>query len=162
LDCKTTRSFVKSTQQDHWYRKDDGYICKNCYSKMLYIQNFERENERHKAYYKNHKKDSLLYQAVRNRKLRLTVLGHYSNDTFTCACCGEGHIEFLAIDHINGGGAKQRKTGLRSSMFWLWLIKNNYPLGYRVLCHNCNQATGNFKYCPHEKERENQHVTKTL
>lgn len=71
-----------------------------------------------------------------------------------CACCGETRIEFLSIDHINGGGNAERKqkkvTGwTRILMFdragWPDELKEKY----RILCHNCNQAYGIFGYCPH-------------
>ncbi|WP_405676799.1 hypothetical protein OG292_19350 [Streptomyces sp. NBC_01511] len=67
-------------------------------------------------------------------------------------CCGEQKPSFLALDHIDGGGHRQRKeTG--GGGFWIWLHRNNYPAGFRVLCHNCNfgrQLNGGI--CPHEQE----------
>lgn len=68
-----------------------------------------------------------------------------------CACCGEAHIEFLSIDHINDDGAAHRKT-FKGSLH-RWLAKHNFPPGYRVLCMNCNWVRGRFGYCPHEWER---------
>jgi hypothetical protein len=32
---------------------------------------------------------------------------------------------------------------------YLYLRANHYPLGYRVLCMNCNFAIGHYGYCPH-------------
>jgi hypothetical protein len=68
-----------------------------------------------------------------------------------CACCGESLFEFLAIDHIGGGGNEHRRLiGLRAGYgFHRWLIKNNFPNGFRVLCHNCNMSMGAYGYCPH-------------
>ena len=84
--------------------------------------------------------------------LRTAALAAYGG---MCACCGEATVEFLSIDHINGGGAKQRReTGLRGQSFYRWLRENNWPGDFRVLCHNCNQARGAYGYCPHERERE--------
>jgi hypothetical protein len=80
-------------------------------------------------------------------RTKLLVLGHYSNQTFQCACCAESHLEFLSLDHINGGGHQHRRTVRH---VYPWLIKNNYPPGYRVLCLNCNFALGIFGYCPHK------------
>jgi hypothetical protein len=77
------------------------------------------------------------------------ILSHYSNGTLACACCGEDHIEFLAIDHIEGGGTQHRKALGVGDRFYLWLMREDYPSGYRVLCHNCNSALGMFGYCPH-------------
>ena len=89
------------------------------------------------------------YQKQQRQKLRKIVLEHYSGNQPTCACCGENHIEFLCIDHINGGGNKHfRQIGMAN--FYYWLRRNNFPLGYRVLCHNCNISLGNYGYCPHK------------
>jgi hypothetical protein len=80
----------------------------------------------------------------RRRKRILDVYGG------KCACCGEHRYEFLAIDHINGGGNKHRKevTGL-GARFYAWLQREGFPDGFRVLCHNCNMSYGFFGYCPH-------------
>jgi len=78
---------------------------------------------------------------------RLLVLKHYGAK---CQCCGENHIEFLAIDHINNDGYIHRKT-LKTNIYD-WLIKNNYPDGFQVLCHNCNLAKAFYGYCPHQKK----------
>ena len=87
-----------------------------------------------------------------SRRARLTVIDHYGG---SCKCCLESRIEFLAIDHINGGGAKKkRELGLRSgTRFYKWVINQGFPSDLRILCHNCNMARGFYGYCPHDKER---------
>ena len=90
------------------------------------------------------------------RKLKLAVLNGYGGPI--CRCCGETHIEFLSIDHINNDGAAHRRSLPKSassggSGFYAWLKKNNFPPGFQVLCMNCNFAKGKYGYCPHEKER---------
>ena len=95
--------------------------------------------------------------ADRNAKSKEAVLKHYSgSDVPYCACCGETASEFLTIDHIDGNGAEhRRKNGYGTGWHtYYWLIQNNYPDGFRVLCFNCNSARGFFGYCPHEKQRE--------
>lgn len=102
-----------------------------------------------------HKREPDYFAAIsrrKNRKLRLEVLTYYSGGPPTCACCGENHFEFLAIDHINGGGNKHRKEVGTSTMY-NWLRKHNFPEGFRVLCHNCNLAIGFYGTCPHETEQ---------
>lgn len=84
-----------------------------------------------------------------NRKLRADTLAAYGNK---CACCGESRPEFLAIDHINGGGGKHRKEVGGGSRYFGWLRRNGYPPGYRVLCHNCNMAIAMYGSCPHQKD----------
>lgn len=68
-----------------------------------------------------------------------------------CACCGESRYEFLCIDHMNGNGNKHRQQV--GNKICRWLIAQNFPTGFRVLCHNCNQALGHYGFCPHEKDR---------
>lgn len=94
----------------------------------------------------------LATKARRKRyRLKQRVLSYYSDGTPACACCGEKRIEFLAIDHVDGGGNLQRKSlGLRTGEhFYSYLAQQGYPAGYRVLCHNCNCALGWYGYCPH-------------
>lgn len=79
-------------------------------------------------------------------------MAHYSNGTMKCACCGESITEFLAIDHIEGGGNKERKRVGSGQPFFRWLEQNGYPLGYQVLCHNCNMARAFYGACPHTKQ----------
>lgn len=92
----------------------------------------------------------------RHKTLRIQALNAYSNNNPKCSCCGEVHLEFLAIDHINNDGAEhRRKEKIKSgTMFFRWLYKNKYPQGFRVLCHNCNQSRGFYGYCPHEKTKQ--------
>lgn len=118
-----------------YYKQNKEKILK--YSKDYYQANKDKVSSRGKAYWKRHKK---------------LVLDHYGS---ICACCGENRIEFLTIDHINGGGHRHRQElKRRGKNFLFWLIKNNFPDGYRVLCMNCNFSLGMFGYCPHKQERK--------
>lgn len=105
------------------------------YSKQWYIDNKIIVSNKHKQYRDTHKIESKL-----NRdSIRLKVLNHYSNHNLKCKNCNEIHIEFLEIDHINGGGKKHKKSlHLYGNALYRWLVKNNYPDGYQVLCSNCN------------------------
>ena len=86
----------------------------------------------------------------RSRERKLEVLSKYGGH---CKCCGEKEILFLSIDHIDGGGSKHRKKlGIQSGEpFYRWLVKNNFPSGFQVLCFNCNMAKGFHNKCPHTK-----------
>jgi len=59
-----------------------------------------------------------------------------------CALCGEDRLEFLTIDHVNGGGKKHRHSlGVSSGKrgFYMWLRKQGWPRDdYQLLCFNCN------------------------
>lgn len=95
----------------------------------------------------------------RHKELRLDVLSHYSGGTPRCQCpgCKCAIIEFLTIDHVDGNGAKHRKSlgqyrknGIRQSgrAILYWLKQNNYPSGFQVLCMNCNFGKGIKRFCP--------------
>jgi predicted restriction endonuclease len=87
---------------------------------------------------------------ARNSKTKKSVFDYYG---WKCTCCGEETKEFLTIDHISGGGHRQRKElGILGSKFYRWLVKNNFPSGFRTLCMNCNFSLGHYGYCPHESE----------
>jgi hypothetical protein len=70
--------------------------------------------------------------------MKLSILSYYSNGTVRCSSCGTTDIRTLSIDHINGGGTKHiKELHKMSKNFYNWLIENNYPPGYQVLCMNC-------------------------
>jgi len=86
--------------------------------------------------------------------LKLKVFNHYCNGDIHCQCpnCPETNPKFLTLDHINGGGNQQRRELGSSTAIYKWIIDNNYPEGYQVLCANCNFGRQMYGVCPHEKE----------
>ena len=101
-------------------------------------------------------------------KVKIEVYLHYSkihsnSDIPCCRCCGlNSHIEFLSLDHI--AGRKQLdsepelvKKGYTSKFKIHQLLprikRNNFPIGFQILCLNCNFAKGHSKdnKCPHER-----------
>ena len=62
--------------------------------------------------------------------LKTEVLTHYGDNKLACVMCGEDRIQCLSIDHIEGGGNKQRGRDLRSSgRFYIFLKRGGYPCG---------------------------------
>ena len=82
----------------------------------------------------------------KHRERRRKCLEHYGKQ---CACCGVEHTEFLAIDHVNGKGGIHRAE-MHAGSIYGWLIRNNFPEGFRTLCFNCNWSFGCYGYCPHQ------------
>ena len=82
--------------------------------------------------------------------IRLAVFIHYGNK---CACCGENEQKFFSLDHINkDGNAHRRALKLRGgSGTYRWIVKNNFPPIFQILCHNCNMAKASWKVCPHQQ-----------
>ena len=80
------------------------------------------------------------------RRIRREIITAYGS---ICMCCGETTYEFLAIDHIDGNGAAERRK--YGSAIYRSLRRRGFPKeGYRLLCHNCNMSRGYYGYCPHQ------------
>ena len=106
-------------------------------------------NENRKKYLKEYRTKPEVRERRKNlhRALRKEAFKGYGGK---CQCCGEDEFEFLAIDHVNGGGRKEREK-LSTWQIARRIITKNFPPEYRVLCHNCNQSIGWYGYCPHWK-----------
>jgi len=119
---------------------------------------------RAKAYYSKPERKARNKDLVDN--IRLKILQYYSkhlsmSDIPCCRCCGEkSHNEFLSLDHIAGKKEMDSEpelvelgysSSLVSVVLLRWIIKNNFPKGFQILCHNCNLAKGFYGKCPHEK-----------
>ncbi len=154
----TEKQILKSERAKIYYQKNKELIKER--KKIYYLQHKEeyiayvkqwikRNPDKHKRYMKTSSDSHKEYKKVKNRerwqKKKTLVYDHYGKK---CACCGESHVEFLTIDHIHGGGLAHRRE-IGPSMIYQWLIKNNFPDGFRVLCMNCNFALGRYSHCPH-------------
>lgn len=70
-------------------------------------------------------------------KARDQIFNHYCQGNPRCMSCGVQDKRVLAIDHINNDGAKHRSEIGQLTPVW-WIIKNNFPPGFQILCCNCN------------------------
>jgi len=133
IDCKT-----KKSPNEFYGKKRKSSRCKKC----------------QKEYLKQYRAQE-----------RTAALQAYGGLEPSCDCpgCSENRLPFLCIDHIVGGGNKERqklsknqsstrdgKINPGGGAFYRWLRKNSYPPGYRVLCHNCNTARSNGPCPVHE------------
>ena len=84
----------------------------------------------------------------RYNEIRDKVFAAYGG--YICNCCGETEPSFLSIDHVNNDGAEHgRKIG--NSYSYRWLLINNFPSGFQVLCMNCQWGKKNNNgVCLHE------------
>jgi hypothetical protein len=114
---------------------------------------YKNRKEYMRNYFQRNKQKLSKCQKEYRQQQRLICLVHYSDNPPKCACCEEQHIEFLTIDHIHGGGNIHRLKILGGKShagipFYLWLIRNNFPEGFQVLCFNCNSLkTKNIQFC---------------
>lgn len=118
-------------------------------------RNREYLNEKSKKYYREHKEEKLKWEEEYRTKKKTLVMSYYTKGTMKCQCpkCDIKGINFLTIEHINGGGSMHRKTiKRRGRSFYNWIVKNNYPKEYTVLCWNCNCSKKNGGICAHYTE----------
>lgn len=157
LPLKSEAPSIKPTQKickkcgenkplEDFYLYGTGYFspsCKICDKKRSVVWHTEFRNKYPDLCKERRRKITI--------KTKHTILSHYSNGLPKCTCCNEKREEFLVLDHIEGGGTKHRKQ-LGGVNFYAWVLKNNFPSGFRVLCHNCNASLGYYGYCPHKKK----------
>ncbi len=81
-----------------------------------------------------------VYERNKARERRIIVLKHYGGETPKCACpgCNQTVIQFLTIDHIHGNGKEHRKIHGSGTPMYRWIVKNQFPPIFQVLCWNCN------------------------
>ena len=138
---------VLNEKRKTWYNKNKEHMTE--WRKKYYMKNKEKINKRNKeTYYKNQEKYCLQHREY-NKSLRKQqkeiVINHYTNGKNCCDLCGITNLVVLTVDHINGNGNKHRST-LKGQHIHAWLIKNNFPDGYRILCFNCQNMEKERKY----------------
>jgi hypothetical protein len=88
----------------------------------------------------------------RSRRVVAEVQAAYGG---VCQCCGEPNPGFLTLDHIHGGGTRERKRPGTKGSFYERVKRAGFPKNlYRLLCYNCNMSRGCFGYCPHETRQQ--------
>jgi len=125
------------------------------------IKEYRKENQKkikeyRKKWNQENKEKKKEYNKKYNKKYKELVYNHYSNGVIECACCGEKEIDFLSLDHIYNNGAKHRKK-IGKTISFKWIMKNNFPPIFQLLCMNCNFSKGKRKNnckCIHQIRRE--------
>lgn len=121
----------------------------------------EKARERSRRYCEAHPQSPEYYQAyyaanaeqkktaARDRRdaLRAAVFGHYGE---SCACCGT--TDRLTIDHVNGDGWQHRqelfgRQNVGGAMLYRWLVAQDFPEGFQVLCMPCNVSKKSGDHC---------------
>lgn len=107
--------------------------------------------EYYQKYYKKHEERLCEYSKKRQNIFKEMVFDFYG---WICKCCGETGKSFLVIDHVNNDGYKDlAKAGYKRTghVLYKYIIDNNFPDVYQVLCWNCNSSKHlNNGICEHK------------
>lgn len=161
----TRRNRVKvSAYSRRYYRKHRNHLRE--YTRRWYVENKSYANKKAHQYYRENRKrlralgrewyrKNKKHQSEMNRNLKLAVKKGLGG---RCVCCGEHFLEFLALDHVRGGGCKERKRRKDSEFsyreVYKALLEGTKVTKYQLLCHNCNYS----KYigrgvCAHKRRK---------
>ena len=127
-------------------------VCAKCKSDLL-LEEFYAVKGRHRLHPYCKKCCSELNKGTAQSRAERDV--YIRRETFraygdACECCGETRSEFFTIDHIHGGGNKEREGSGGGIVFYRKLAKLGWPKDkYRLLCYNCHCSLGANGYCPH-------------
>jgi hypothetical protein len=94
----------------------------------------------------------LMCNRVRDRILKIEFILAYSENG-GCLCCGETAIDLLTVDHIRDKGYKLLE-GYNVTHLIYKLKELKWPIGYRVMCYNCNCSTKHGRACVHTEEHK--------
>jgi len=108
------------------------------WNKKSYQKNIETIRER------DRKRGASRIEYTNNirRNIKRECFEKYSDGDVKCSVCGIDDFDVLTLDHINGGGRKMARliglgNGVGGYRLYLYLKRNNYPDGFRILCFNC-------------------------
>lgn len=134
--CKEEKPFSEFYRKSEKNRDSLSYRCKQCERRQMkeYRQaDPGRFRIRDRAYYQKNRERITAQLYERNRVLRQQVFDLLGR---RCVRCGFSDERALQIDHINGGGATERKTLNLPTMHKKILREKG--VGYQILCANCN------------------------
>lgn len=125
---------VNGKESDKKYREGHQEKIRE-YKKKWYINNRDKQIAKAK---KNHQENRERTNAINRKsvkKLFNEILDHYGHECFICKS-----IDKLCVDHI--GGCNKNEEYKMGISLWIWIRKNNFPLGFRILCSKCNLLDG--------------------
>ena len=113
---KCVRCGVEETKQ-YWHHEEEGTICITCYRRVYTKKQRDGFCSICKATksngWENTEEHGKICKScasqIRIRELKEECLSHYSQGSMKCNYCGFQNIDALQIDHIHGGGNKDRK-----------------------------------------------------
>ena len=131
-DCKKTEKYTSRNGREYSYCKE----CRNAQSRKRRLKNIAHCRKVEAAWQKSNRPRLSEYVRQRNKKARRELLNRFGS---TCRRCGFCDARALQIDHINGGGNKERQGNFMGFYRRLRVLKDEeLHLNYQLLCANCN------------------------
>ena len=105
---------------------------------------YQREHEKRLAsrakstqkHYESVREDIKIRNRQRRQKVREQLLDALGRK---CARCGyDADVRALQIDHVNGGGCKERKDFPSRDAYYNYILQSAKDGAYQILCANCN------------------------
>lgn len=136
--------------------KEEGvYTIRNREYRKKYLAdplNKEKDLEKGRRYYSRirnkpeYRARQSMYQKSSRFKFKMEAFTKYStNGEIKCATCGFTDIRALTLDHIRNDGLNHKKTinarsprQVTGTLVYRDLKKKGWPVGYQILCYNCN------------------------
>ena len=151
--CKKRKSILLFSKRN---ASKDGLHnwCKECaseYNKKDKLLNPEKHRARSYKWRNENPERSKLINQKCVMRLKKKVIDAYGGKC-SCKGCGEDNFYFLTVDHVNNDGAAYRKKLGHKHMgiaLYRWLIDNNFPKEFQILCWNCNCGKRFLTDCPH-------------
>jgi len=143
-----------TTQRKEYYEKNKERINEERRSRYLNDKEYRKNTINRNIQYYEKNKDKLYekrkgyyieyYQSLREYKIT-QQLARYHNIRKNvvkflgekCVKCGNSDFRVLQVDHVNGGGGKERKANKNYSHQLENIVKKNKE-NYQLLCANCN------------------------
>lgn len=120
-------------------------LCKKCWGVQIGYPRRKATGYFESALFRNRKRR---YQRDSVERLKEAVMNVYTNGNQSCQWCGQCDLDVLTLDHMNNDGSahrinifgkrKTRSSGSTGVHMYRWIIKNDYPKDFQVLCFNCN------------------------
>ena len=124
---KTMQSWLERNPN---YTKEHNRYYRKINREILLIKDRERYSKNREEF-----KKSVTFRHSLNK---IAVMMHYSKGKPKCVKCKEDNLLFLNIDHIRGRKAEGHDSKMTSGQLYRFLLKNNFPKNYQVLCFNHN------------------------
>jgi len=147
-DTETFVKFCKRCNRETLFYKKIRrcIVCTQKWHKNTFDKRHEYYLERRRIWGKSNRKITNKLSRKWRFENKLDVIKHYTNGTMRCVGFPEGECilenkpidyKLLQIDHIDGNGKRQRDS-IKGMDLCRWIIKNNYPSNFQILCPICN------------------------